>query len=401
MKVAVVTQYFPTSQQVWAGHSAYQTLRVLAGMCDLHVFYPEAVYLAGLAPASGRRPRLDPTWQPQDVPVTYIPYPTLPMVGRPLNGFSMSARVLPHVRRFRPDVILNYVIYPDGLAATRIARALKVPSVLTAIGSDLNRIPGRLVKSLTRRALRQATVVTTVSHDLARTAVFLGSHPSQTRAILNGCDTSVFHPGSPDSQARDAARRELGISAQTEAVVYVGRIDLRKGLLELVEAMAALRATRPAAHCYIVGDGPDRPAVLNAIAAGGAASAITLVPSCPTAGVARWMSASDLVTLPSYKEGCPNVVIEALAAGRPVVATNVGGIPELMDDSCGRLVPPRNPAALRDALEQTLARTWNPEAIAQRHSRSWADVARELYAVLATAASPAAVMPQAVGKDRL
>jgi teichuronic acid biosynthesis glycosyltransferase TuaC len=382
MKVAVVTQYFPTSQQVWAGHSAYQTLRMLARLCDLHVFYPEAVYPAGLAPSAGRRVPLDRTWEPEGVHVSYIPYLTLPVIGRPLNGLTMTTRLLPHVRAYAPDVILNYVIYPDGLAATNIARRLGVPSVLTAIGSDLNRIPGRLVKSLTQRALRQASVVTTVSHDLARTAIALGSHSAHTQAILNGCDTSVFHPGNPDEASRADARKALGVPSDTEAIVYVGRLDVRKGLLELVEAMAGLRGRRPNAHCYIVGDGPDRPAILEAVTRLDAQAAVTLVPSCPTSGVARWMAAADLVTLPSYKEGCPNVVIEALAAGRPVVATNVGGIPELMDHSCGRLIPAKDPAALLQALDETLEQTWDAHAISQRHSRSWADVAHDLHQML-------------------
>ncbi|GAC1416688.1 MAG: glycosyltransferase family 4 protein [Acidobacteriaceae bacterium] len=387
MKVAVVTQYFPTSQQVWAGHSAYQTLRLLARMCKLHVFYPEAVYPPGLAPATGRSASLDRAWQPDGVSVTYVPYLTAPIVGRPLNGFTMAARLTPHLRRFQPDIILNYVVYPDGLAATQIARKLGVPSVLTAIGSDLNRIPGRLVKTLTQRALHQASVVTTVSHDLARTAIALGSDAQRTVPILNGCDTSIFHPGSPDSEARAAARAELGLPDSAEAIVYVGRLDLRKGLLELIQAVAELRTQRPHAHCYIVGDGPDRAALTEAIASNDVTQSITLVPSCPTAGVARWMSASDLVTLPSYKEGCPNVVIEALASGRPVVATNVGGIPELMDESCGRLVPAKDSSALREALAATLSHPWDAAAIAARHNRSWQHVAEDLFHVLEEARS--------------
>jgi glycosyltransferase involved in cell wall biosynthesis len=77
-------------------------------------------------------------------------------------------------------------------------------------------------------------------------------------------------------------------------------------------------------------------------------------------------------------EGCPNVVLEALACGRPVVATNVGGIPEIMSDACGRLVPPRDPAALAQALGSVLDRTWDATAIAASRSRSWNVVAAEL-----------------------
>jgi glycosyltransferase involved in cell wall biosynthesis len=94
------------------------------------------------------------------------------------------------------------------------------------------------------------------------------------------------------------------------------------------------------------------------------------------------MAAADLVTLPSYNEGCPNVVIEALAAGRPVVATNVGGIPEIMDDTCGRMVPPRNVPALARALDEVLSQTWDAATISSKHGRSWPDVATELQIVL-------------------
>ena len=377
MKVAVVTQYFPNSTTPWGGHSAYQTLRVLAKRCDLRVFYPAARYPPLLRPASQPAQPLDLAWQPAGVAVSYIPYPVLPVVSRPLNGLMIANRLLRPVRRFQPDIILNYVVYPDGYAAVRVGRALGVPVVLTAIGSDLNRIPDALCAHLTRIALRQAGFVTTVSHDLGRTAQRLGAQPEKVQAILNGCDTEVFHP-------RDGAgaRAELGLDAAAEVVVYVGRLDVRKGLIELVEAIAALRPTRKKLHCYLVGDGPDKPPILEAIARTGTAATITLLPPCPTQEVARWMAASDLVTLPSYREGCPNVIVEALAAGRPVVATNVGGIPELMDETCGRLVPPMDIAALSGALAETLDQAWDAGQIASRHSRSWGATADDVYAVL-------------------
>ncbi len=377
LRVAVVTQYFPTSAQPWAGHSAYQTLRPLSLLCDLHVFYPEASYPAWLTPTGARRPALDRSWSPPGVSVTYLPYPLLPVISRPFNGWLMSRRLLPAVRAFAPDLILNYVAYPDGFAALRIARALRVPVVLTAIGSDLNRMSDRLVAALTRATLRHADRTTTVSDDLRKTAIRLGAPADRTQAILNGCDTSVFHP-----RDRSEARQALSIHPAAEIILYVGRLDIRKGLVELIEAMAQLRHTRPASHCYILGDGPDRPILTAAIGRHNLAAQVTLVPSCPTQEVARWMAAADLVTLPSYREGCPNVVLEALAAGRPVVATDVGGIPELMDNSCGCLIPDHDAPALTEALTEVLTQSWNAEAISSRHSRSWKDVADDLHQLL-------------------
>jgi teichuronic acid biosynthesis glycosyltransferase TuaC len=377
MRVAVITRYFPTSQEPWAGHSAYRTLRFLAQRCDLKVFYPESQYPKGLTPRSRANRAIDFNHQMPDVAVKYIPYPALPAISRPLNGWAAARSVLPFVRQFQPEIILNYIIYPDGQAATVVGRALRVPVVVTAIGSDLNRIPDPLCGVLTRRVLRRADGVITVSGDLLKTARKLGASPKRSRAILNGCDTSVFFP-----QDRDAARRALRIDAEGEAIVYVGRLDMAKGLGELAEAMARLHKGRPGARCYIVGDGPDKALVEQAIAKHEAGGCITLRPSCSTDEVALWMAAADVITLPSYREGCPNVVIEALASGRPVAASDVGGIPELMDDHSGRLFPARDAGALAVALEEVLAEKWDPAEISARHSRSWSDVADDVQKVL-------------------
>ena len=193
---------------------------------------------------------------------------------------------------------------------------------------------------------------------------------------IAGCDLSVFHV-----RDRLEARRELGIDQTAEVVAYIGRMDARKGLRELVEAAASLHPKRPNLHVYLIGEGPDRPLIESAIQANNAASYIHALPGCAFDDVAVWMAASDLVTLPSYMEGCPNAVLEALACGRPVVATNVGGIPEIMSEECGRLVPPRDPAALAQALASAFDTSWDAMAISARGSRSWNTVAAELLEV--------------------
>ena len=376
MRVAVITRYFPTSQEPWAGHSAYQTLRFLAKRCELKVFYPESQYPPMLTPQSRAGRKIDFTHQVDGVAVEYIPYLALPAISRPLNGLSASRSILSSVRAYRPDIILNYIVYPDGDAARRVAGALRVPFVVTAIGTDLNVIPP-LCTGLTSRVLREADFTVTVSGDLLRTARGLGAPVERSRAVLNGCDTTIFRP-----RDRATARAALDIPADTEAVVYVGRFDMAKGLGELISAIASLRESRPRLHCYLVGDGPARQQMVEAIASHGVGGEVRLVPSCPTDGVATWMAASDLITLPSYREGCPNVVIEALASGRPVVATNVGGIPELMDDSGGRLVPAREVSGLASALDEVLTQTWDAEAIAACHNRSWSDVSDDVEEIL-------------------
>lgn len=375
-RVAVVTRYFPSSGEPAQGRSLYETLRVLGRRAEVRVFYPNAAYPKILQPRSRTYARLNLDFRPPGVSVHYFNYPALPLISRPLNGWMAARTLLPHVRAFAPDVVFGCFLYPEGYAALRIGKALGVPVAAMSIGSDLNRIGDSLSERRTRTVLREADAIVTVSDDLRRTAVAKGAQEARTRAILNGCNLEVFRPGD-----RGQARERLGIDASAEVVVYVGRMDLKKGLRELVEAVAALHRRRPHLHCYLVGKGPDRPAIEEAMRANGAGGFVHLVPGCAFEEVSAWMTAADAVTLPSYMEGCPNVILESLACGRPVVATNVGGIPEILDDSCGRLVPARDSAKLAEALGSVLDARWDAQAIAARGSRSWSEPAAELMEV--------------------
>jgi glycosyltransferase involved in cell wall biosynthesis len=113
------------------------------------------------------------------------------------------------------------------------------------------------------------------------------------------------------------------------------------------------------------------------VGASGARDRILMPGGMAPRDVARWINASDLLVLPSWSEGCPNVVVEALACGRPVVATDVGGTREIVDADNGLLVAPRDVQALQAAIDHALARDWDRNAIAARTRRSWDDVARE------------------------
>jgi glycosyltransferase involved in cell wall biosynthesis len=105
------------------------------------------------------------------------------------------------------------------------------------------------------------------------------------------------------------------------------------------------------------------------------------------------MAACDLLSLPSYSEGHPNVLVEALACGRPVVSTPVGGVPEVVDESCAILVPPRDADALATALANALERDWDENALSQRFSRSWKTVARETLAACHEALATRGIQP--------
>jgi glycosyltransferase involved in cell wall biosynthesis len=376
LKIAAITRYFPSSGEPAQGRSLYETLRIVGRSADVRVFYPNAAYPAFLRSRGRTYDKLDPAFRPPDVSVSYFNYLALPLISRPLNGWMAARVLLPHVRAFAPDLVFGCFLYPECFAALKIGKSLGVPVAAMSIGSDLNRIGDPISARHTRAVLREADYVVMVCEHLRKTAVAMGATAARTRAILNGCDLEVFRPGN-----RSQARERLGIDQSSEAVVYVGRMDLQKGLRELVQAVAALHSNRPRLHCYLVGHGHDRSQIEDAIRASEAGGYIRLVPGCAFDEVAVWMAAADVVTLPSYMEGCPNAILEALACGRPVVATNVGGIPEILNDSCGRLVPPREPDELAEALAFVLDASWDPKAISAHGNRSWSAPAAELMEV--------------------
>lgn len=376
MKIAIVTHYFPSSSEPWQGRSAYQRLLELTKIADARVFYPHTAYPDSLRRWIKTNSKFDAFYSPPGVNVRYYDYLAVPILTRPLNGWMAARALLPHVRNFAPDIIYSFVLYPDGYAALQIGKALGIPVVAKSIGSDVNRITNPITRLHTRTVLRGADFLVSVSEDMRRKMVEMGAAPEKTRAVINGCDLSVFHV-----RDRQEARSQLGLDAEIEAVVYVGRMDMKKGLREVVQAAAGLHAARPRLHVYMIGAGPDQPVIEADIRAANAESYIHILKGCAFDEVATWMAASNLVTLPSYMEGCPNVVVEALACGRPVVASRVGGIPEVMDEDSGCFVEPRNSADLLQALNAALDREWDAEAISAKWSRSWSVGANEVYAV--------------------
>jgi glycosyltransferase involved in cell wall biosynthesis len=204
----------------------------------------------------------------------------------------------------------------------------------------------------------------------------LGIEPEKIAVIRNGVDRDVFQP-----RDRLAARRKLGLAAENRIIVSVAALVPLKGIDRLIEAMRPLAQTQPQARLYVIGEGPERAALTARITALSLQDKVFMLGAKPQSELADWYAAADLFCLASEREGCPNVVIEALACGTPVVATDVGGVGELVIAGCGCLVSPAqaDAAGLARQLNEALSVEWEREAIAARGgARSWAQVADEL-----------------------
>lgn len=377
-RIAIVTPLFPTSSEPYRGRPVYQTVLELQRLVDLDVFYPQVRYPRWrfLRPRNWLYQPGDPNYSPPGVKVRYIEYPALPVLTRPISNNICAHYLRPVLKKAAADLILAYWLYPEGYVALSIGEELGIPVVLGARGSDLLQISDRVILRKVKRALRRASFVLTVSDGMRRRALEFGVAPECVRTIHNGCDASLFKPAD-----RAAARAERGVPPDAQLVLFVGRLIPLKGHQELFEALARLVPSHPRLELALIGEGLMEGALRARAARPDLAGHVRFLGVRPAAEVARWLAAANLFCLPSHSEGCPNVVLEALSCGRPIVASRVGGVPELVDPSCAILVPPRDSEQLAQALAQALRHPWDEAAIAARFSRGWKQVAQETYQV--------------------
>ena len=381
MRIAIVTPMLPVAHDQTRGRYIHETARSLSKLANVRVFFQSLRYprLPGLRPRSFLHGGVEAGYTLAGLDVEAFDYPAIPVVSRGVNGLVSSWVLMPRVRAFKPDLVLAYWVYPDGFAALRVARALGVPCVVGALGSDIHVRDGLNVM-MTRHTITKADALLTVSEAMRTTAINdFGAAPARVHTIVNGFNTSVFGPG---DQAQ--ARQRLGLGADEQVVVYVGRFVEAKGLRELVAAARQLASANPRFRLALIGDGVMKAELLAMVESAGLASKVHLPGGLAPEEVARWICASDVLTLPSWSEGYPNVVVEALACGRPVVATDVGGTREIVGSDNGILIPPKDAPALESALRVALQRHWDHAGIASSMRRSWDDVAAETLHVCST-----------------
>jgi teichuronic acid biosynthesis glycosyltransferase TuaC len=380
MRIAIVTPLFPIPGDPTRGKPILNTVRELATRADVRVFCPNAVYPRWrlLQPRSYVYHKAEAGVSTEGIESEYFDYRTLPLLGRPFNAHSCFRALLPRLRAWNPEIVLAYWLHPEGRAAWMAARALRVPAVVGSRGSDLRRPADAWSAWATRDTVLKADAVLTVSDELRGQALRMGADPSLVHTIRNGCDRAVFRP-----QWREEARRRLGLSPAAPLVLYVGHLAEHKGVLDLASAFQLLHRQSPECEVAFIGEGRCAEEIRSQLRSAGIESRLHMPGPLPAEEIARWMSASDVFCLPSHTEGCPNVVIEALACGRPVVGTRVGGTPELIDEQSGLLVEPHQPAELARSLLATLGRAWSSEVLSSGRGRGWDDVARETIEVCA------------------
>lgn len=335
--------------------------------------------------------------QRNGIEVLHPRYIAIPKVGMTPAPWLLAQAVKPVLAtllsRFDFDCIDAHYLYPDGVAAAILGRHFRKPVVITARGSDVTQIPSyRLPRAMIRWAARRAAGLITVSRALKEGLVALGVADHRVTVLRNGVDLERFQP-----LAREAARAELGLRRTT--LLSVGHLIPRKAHDLTIRALELL----PESDLLIVGDGPERASLAALAAQLGLSARVRFVAPRLQDELPRYYSAADALVLASSREGWANVLLEAMACGTPVVASDVGGAAELVTTpAAGVLFDRREPAALARAIRQVID-GGRDRANTRRHAEqfSWSATTRgqlEMFrSVLARGGAPAEILPARAG----
>ena len=290
-------------------------------------------------------------------------------VERIPERFVFDAQVVSRLRRlavqFRPDLIQTHSAKSHFLL--RCSGLWKdTPWIAFHHGYTNTDFRSPIYNSLDRWSLQVPERIVTVS--LATKQQLIGRGvPGERIAVVHNAVQSRPLQSRVDAAAFQQKKIDLGLAPDEKLILCVGRLSKEKAQIDMVGAMHRLRQRSPdlAARLMILGDGPERERIAQAVRSAGLEKQVVFAGHLKD--LAPYYEAADMVAIPSLSEGSPNVLLEAMAFGVPVVATEVGGIPEIVDhEDTALLVPARDAAAMAAAIERLLSDPGTASALARR-----------------------------------
>jgi glycosyltransferase involved in cell wall biosynthesis len=368
--VVVFSTLFPNAAQPQAGLFIRERMFRVGQYLPLVVVAPVPWF-----PFQGLVRRWRPNFRPAVLPrevqsgieVLHPRFFSFPGLFKRLDGFFLAVGGLRTVWRLhregRLDVLDAHFGYPDGYAAALLGRWLGVPVAITLRGTEVRHADTPPLCSKLVVALRRAQRIFSVSASLKDLAVALGIPEGKVRVVGNGVDTDKFRP-----VPRAEARSRLGLPPDAPVLVTVGGLTERKGFHRVIELLPQLKQHFPGLRYLVVGgasaEGDWGPRLREQVRELGLQEAVHFLGPVAPDDLKWVLGAADVFVLATRNEGWANVILEAMACGLPVIATDVGGNREVVcRPELGVVVPFGAPDALKQALERALSRTWDSQCL--------------------------------------
>jgi teichuronic acid biosynthesis glycosyltransferase TuaC len=393
VKILVFTTLFPNN--IWPNHGVFVKERMSAVArlddCEVRVIAPVPYHPPIRIGKRWRHSQVAREEGIDGIRVYHPRYFMIPKISMLFHGFMMFLSVLYFVKtikaQFDFDIIDAHYVYPDGFAAVLLGALLRKPVVVSARGSDINlfaRLP--VVRRFVSYTLRRAHSVIAVSEALRQAIGKLGIPSDKISVISNGVDTQKFK-----RVDKAEARTILRLNSNQKIILSVGGLNPVKGFDLLVRSFKLLsdRSKKCKSNLIIAGDGQCRSDLERLIGECNLTAYVRLVGAVPHDRLFQWYSAADVFCLASESEGWPNVVLEALACGVPVVAAAVGGVPEIVTSKAMGLLTERTEQSIAANLQTALERDWDTEQITERATaHSWDVAAAKIFAVFNSILDP-------------
>lgn len=382
MRVLTLTTIFPNHRQPNHGVFVCNRVKALARYAEVRVVAPVPWVPVWLW---GEKYRTFRSITDQELVAglpTYHPrYLVIPNMLRSSYGdlyFWSLKRFMERIYRQYPfDVLDVHWAYPDGYAGVALAKLLGVPVCVSLRGSDIHTYPkSPALRSLIGATLAGADRVIAVAASMLPLVEGVGLSRKRVMVLPNGVDTERFVP-----LPREAAREGLGLPRDAAIILSVGRLESPKRFDLLIDAFLELCRIEPRElRLVIVGKGSLGEDLKSRAAGASPGDRVHFAGEVPNGSLAAWYSAADLFCLPSDNEGCPNVLLESAACGTPFVASNVGGVPELVCRENGIAVPANTKEAWVEALQAAVATAWDRRKVAATAAgRSWDHIGKRVF----------------------
>lgn len=394
MQILTFTSLFPNAADKTFGVFIYQRMAHVNKRPGnkVHVVAPVPYVPSWLKSSRwGAMARIPKVEEIGELTVYHPRYLLVPKISMAFHGILIFLGSYLLVRRLHKKIGFNCIdahyVYPDCFAAVLMGKLLGLPIVASARGTDINLFPTfRLVRPMIRWTLKNTAGNIAVCRALGDEMISLGAAKERVVTIGNGVDLERFQPVD-----QSQARQKLSIPTDAQVIVSVGALIPRKGFQFLIPAVAKIAEHYPRLKAYIVGKG--NPGELQELCRKHKVEdRVFLVGSRANEQLKFWYSAADLSCLVSSREGWPNVVLESLACGTPVLATGLWGVPEILVSPELGIMVTQEIEAIAQGLDQALSRTWDRGVILRyARTRTWDVVAEEVDQYLTQVSNSAGI----------